>query len=90
MNKTLTYHWHGEYLLPDLALNDSGVPIGRYGRMRRAFLREHCPIEYSRLVLTEQLFPHLREVDEAARTRFETIVDSEAAHEIILSELVYR
>jgi hypothetical protein len=37
--------------------------------MRRAFLKEHAPITYNRLLLTEQLFPHLREVDAIADER---------------------
>ena len=69
----------GDYLLPLIALNkpptETVEPIGRYSRMRRAYLREHRPILYSRLSLSERLFPHLREVDEAARNRLETIAD---------------
>nr|WP_281352921.1 TnpV protein [Anaerocolumna sedimenticola] len=36
---------------------------GCYDRMRRAFLKEHLPIEYGRVLLSEQLFPHLRDRD---------------------------
>jgi hypothetical protein len=83
MNQEITYSWHGDYLLPDIRLSEplreelpsddstweKYPPIGRFGRMRRAFLKEHRPIEYSRLLLTEQLFPHLREVDAIANQR---------------------
>jgi hypothetical protein len=67
----LTYSLVGDYLLPNLALSDppDAPPIGRYGRMRRAFLKEHQPIEYSRLLLSERLFPHLRDVDTIADER---------------------
>ena len=87
----LTYTLVGDYFLPDLSLRDppDAPPLGRYARMRRAFLKEHRPILYSRLLLSEQLFPHLREIDEAAETRLRTIADREQAHEIILTELVY-
>jgi hypothetical protein len=63
INNGLTYSLVGDYLLPNLALSDppDAPPIGRYGRMRRAFLKEHQPIEYSRLLLSERLFPHLRD-----------------------------
>jgi len=75
----------GDYLLPNIALTEplrgkypsaestrEEFPVlGRYGRMRRAFLREHCPITYSRLLLSEKLFPHLREVDAIANQRRE-------------------
>jgi hypothetical protein len=57
--------------------------------LHRAYLREHRPILYSQLVLTERLFPLLWEIDEAAQTRLDAIGDIEIAHEIILAELVY-
>jgi hypothetical protein len=67
----LSYTQVGDYLLPNLTLGDepNAPPIGRYGKMRRAFLKEHRPIQYSILLLSEQLFPHLREVDEIANER---------------------
>ncbi|GHU87295.1 hypothetical protein FACS1894202_01350 [Clostridia bacterium] len=68
----ITYTRIGDYLLPNLTLSEHPgefPPIGRYGKMRRAFLKEHRPIEYSRLLLSEQLFPHLRIVDEIAVER---------------------
>jgi hypothetical protein len=69
--ENITYSAVGDYLLPNIALSDpkDAPPIGRYGKMRRAFLKEHKAIEYSRLLLTEKLFPHLREVDEIADER---------------------
>ena len=82
----------GDYLLPLITLNepppDQVEPLGRYARMRRAYLREHRPILYSQLLLSERLFPHLREIDEAAQHRQSAIADREIAHEIILAELV--
>ena len=85
------YHRSGDYLLPDIRLSDppDAPPLGRYGRMHKAYLREHRPILYSQLLLSEKLYPLCREVDEAAATRLATIPDREAAIEIILSELVY-
>ena len=67
----ITYTIVGDYYLPNLVLSDppDAPPIGRYGRMRRAFLKEHQPIEYSRLLLSERLFPHLRDVDAIADER---------------------
>jgi len=89
----ITYSRCGDYLLPNITLNEPPPelvePFGRYARMRRAYLREHRPIMYSQLLLSERLFPHLREVDEAARNRQTAIADRETAHEIILADLVY-
>jgi hypothetical protein len=89
----IEYIRYGDYLLPNIILSEPPhevtEPLGRYARMRRAYLREHRPILYNQLLLSERLFPHLREVDEAARSRAAAIANREAAHEIILAELVY-
>ena len=81
----------GDYLLPCITLSDppDAPPLGRYGRMHKEYLREHKPALYAELLLTEQLYSLCREVDEAAATRLAAIADREAAHEVILSELVY-
>jgi len=76
MEDTLIYTKHGDYLIPNIILSEPAdvKPIGRYAKMRRAYLKEHRPIIYSKLILTEQLFPHLREVDESAATWFEQMM----------------
>ena len=43
--------------------------------MRRTFLREHMPVQYSILAMQQKLFPHLREVQEAAERRLKLIMD---------------
>jgi hypothetical protein len=85
----LTYSQVGGYLLPDLRLNDSGEPLGRYGMLHKAYLREWKPALYAQLLLSERLYPLCREVDRAAETRLAAIPDRAAAHAIILGELVY-
>ena len=94
MKNEISYSRVGDYLIPDIALKpipaeEKDKPLGRYARMHRAYLREHRPILYSQLVLSEQLFPLLREIDEAAQTRLDAIGNADIAHEIILAELVY-
>ncbi|MCL2004098.1 MAG: TnpV protein [Oscillospiraceae bacterium] len=83
----------GDYLLPNIILSDPPPdmvePLGRYGRMHKAFLREHRPILYNTLLLSERLYPLCREIDEAAATRLATIPNRDIAHEVILAELVY-
>jgi len=46
--------------------------LNKYGRMRRAFLQEQKPMMFDDLVLTEQLFPHLYEVQEIAEKKSES------------------
>ena len=70
----LTYTKCGDYLIPDLLLSDTKeYHIGKYGRLRRAYLKEHRPILYTDLIVTEKLFPHLEEIDTACRKRLEII-----------------
>ena len=70
----LTYTKCGDYLIPDLVLSDTKeYHIGKYGRLRRAYLKEHRPILYTDLIVTEKLFPHLEEIDTACRKRLEII-----------------
>ena len=70
----LTYTQCRDYLIPDLVLSDtSEYHIGKYGRMRRAYLKDHRPALYSTLLLTEKLFPHLAEIDAAYKNRLDII-----------------
>jgi hypothetical protein len=72
----LTYTLRGDYYLPDITLGDppGAPPLGRYGRMRGAYLREHRPILYGRLLLGGRLFPHLWDVQATANERLVTIM----------------
>ena len=78
MTETLTYTMRGDYLLPNIQLSEPPMeevqPLGRYARMRKAFLKDNRKITYSKLLLSEKLYPHLREVDEAASRRYEQIM----------------
>ena len=87
----ITYTLVGDYYLPDIMLSDPPdvPPLGKYGIMHKAYLKEHKPILHTQLLLSERLYPLFREIDEAATTRLNTIPDKGVAHEIILSELVY-
>jgi hypothetical protein len=91
INNEISYSRAGDYLIPNIALSDppEAPPLGHYGMRHKAYLREHRPILYGRLLISERLYPLCREVDEVARTRLRAIPNREQAHEIILAELVY-
>lgn len=43
-----TYRQVGDYFIPNLVLPDDGnYQIGKYGRIRRSYLKEHHPILYN-------------------------------------------
>ena len=65
----------GDYWIPLIKLQPvEEKRLNKYGKMRRAFLQEQKPILFDDLVLTEQLFPHLYEVQEIAEKRMEVIM----------------
>ena len=71
----LTYTRCGDYYIPDLKLSEQPeAPIGKYGRMRRRYLKEHRPGLYSSLILSEKLYPHLLEIDRAAHERMDAML----------------
>ena len=71
----LTYTKNGDYLIPDLSLTEQeSRPLGKYGRMRKKYLEEHCPILWNQMILTETLFSHLREIEETANRRLEQMM----------------
>ena len=70
-----TYTQVGEVLLPDLVVESSEQrPIGKYGRMRKRYLKEQHPLLYSELLLSGKLYPHLLEIDDTCEGRLELLV----------------
>ena len=75
MAQELIYTSCGYYLIPDIRLSyTSDKPLGKYGRMRRAFLAENNPMLLDDMILTETLLPHLWEIDETAHRRVEQMI----------------
>ena len=70
----LSYTLHGDYYLPDLAVNEEESTYGKYGMLRKQFLKEHRPARYQYLVMTGELTGHLNQVDQDAREQVETLV----------------
>ena len=64
----------GDYSIPNLRLSET-PEIGKYGRMRKKYLKEHRPVLYNRLLLSEKLYPHLAEIDSTANMRLGQLMD---------------
>ena len=77
----------GDYFIPDLELPQESRPIGRWGRMRREYLREHKPIQYNCLLLSGELRTYLADLNEQAQDRLERIIDQMKATEGITEAL---
>ena len=69
MNSNPNYTKTGDYLLPNLTLNQPRKPLGKYGRLRRTYLKEHRPVLYNTMLLNGSLYPHLMEVEQTAESR---------------------
>ena len=83
-----TYRQVGDYFIPDLVLPDDGeYQIGKYGRMRRSYLKEHRKILYTNYVVEGTLFKHLSEIDQACNERMENIVSTMAKQEGVTEAL---
>ena len=80
------YTLHGDYYFPDLDLPE-GSSIGHYGRMRKAYLEEHRPGLYTRLILSGKLYEHLAEADQFCRDRMKRMIAQMAEAEGINEKL---
>ena len=77
-----TYRQEGDYLIPNLVLSDEPeYQIGKYGRMRRSYLKEHRPVLYANLLTSGTLHWHLAEIDQACSERMAIIVSDMARQE---------
>ena len=81
-----SYNEVNGYLIPNLVIQES-EPIGKYGRMRKQYLKEQHPIIFSELLLSEQLYPHLVEIDRACHGRMELLTRQMAAQEGVTEAL---
>ena len=70
----IEYRRNGDYLIPNIELNQPEKPLGKYGRMRRTFLKEDRQVLYNHLLLSGTLYPHLAEIDQAAKQRLEQMM----------------
>ena len=83
-----TYRQEGDYLIPNLLLPDeSEYQIGKYGRMRRSYLKEHRPILYANLLISGALHRHVAEIDRTCNERMEIIVSDMAKQEGVTESL---
>ena len=83
-----TYTQVGDVLLPDLSIGEAEQrPIGKYGRMRKRYLKGQHPVIFSELLLSGKLYPHLLEIDEACEGKMELLVLQMAKREGMTEQL---
>ena len=82
-----TYRQVGDYLIPDIELPERNYEIGKYGRMRHRYLKEHRKIQYTTMILNGTLYDHLEEIDRICNERMEIMATSTKKQQGITEEL---
>ena len=78
----------GDYLLPNLIIDETEQrPLGKYGRLRKQYLKEHRRGLYTNLLVTGKLFRHLVEIDKFGEAQMELITSQMARQECVTEAL---
>ena len=83
----MSYTLHGDYYLPDLVLREEEPTYGKYGMLRKQFLKEHRSAMYQYLLLTGKLNEHLNQTDQEAREQVETLMKQMTEKQGVTEEL---
>ena len=83
----IRYQLKGDYYLPVLELPKENRPIGRWGRLHKAYLKNHRPVLYQSLLLSGKLYTVLADLNEQATERCRLIIRQMAETEGITEEL---
>ena len=83
----MSYTLHGDYYLPDLVLREEEPTYGKYGMLRKQFLKEHRSARYQHLLLTGKLNEHLNQIAQEAREQVETLMEQMTEKQGVTEEL---
>ncbi len=83
----MSYTLHGDYYLPDLVLNEEEPTYGKYGMLRKQFLKEYRSARYQYMLLTGKLNEHLNQIDQEAREQVEMLMKQMAEKKGVTEEL---
>ena len=83
----MSYTLHGDYYLPDLVLREEEPTYGKYGMLRKQFLKEHRSARYQYLLLTGKLNEHLNQTDQEAREQVERLMEQMTEKQGVTEEL---
>ena len=87
MENGLEYLLAGDYYIPNFNLPEEHRTIGRWGRIHRKYLKEHCPMRLNDLILSGQLWTYLADLNEQAQERLSLIVEQMKASEGVTEKL---
>ena len=81
------YTLHGDYYLLDLVLREEEPTYGKYGMLRKQFLKEHRSARYQYMLLTGKLNEHLNQIDQEVREQVETLMEQMTEKQGVTEEL---
>ena len=81
------YTLHGDYYLPDLVLREEEPTYGKYGMLRKQFLKEHRSARYQYMLLTGKMNEHLNQIDQEVREQVETLMEQMTEKQGVTEEL---
>ena len=83
-----TYTKVGDYYIPNIAVpNTKKYNIGKYGNLRKTFLKKHHKSYYTILFMEGKLFEHLAEIDETCHKCLKDMIIKMAEQEGITEQL---
>ena len=78
----------GDYLIPNLTIDETEQRhIGKYGRLRKRYLKERRPALYSNMLLSGKLFQHLAEIEHVCEERMDLLPRQMAKQEGVTEAL---
>ena len=83
----MSYTLHGAYYLPDLVLREVEPTYGKYGMLRKQFLKEHRSARYQYMLLTGKLNEHLNQIDQEVREQVEMLMKQMVEKQGVTEEL---
>ena len=84
----IEYVRQGDYYIPNLTVPDeTEYQIGKYGRLRRTFLKEHHNWLYSTMLMQGTLLKHLAEIDEICHSTLKDMMSKMAKQEGVTEQL---
>ena len=83
----MSYTLHGDYYLPDLVLREEKPTYGKYGMLRKQFLKEYRSARYQYMLLTGKLNEHLNQIDQEVREQVETLMEQMTEKQGVTEEL---
>lgn len=84
----IEYNLVGDYYLPNLVLEvEEKVILNKYGLLRLNYLKEHKKADYIIMFMNKTLNKHLKEVQETAKARVDTLIKEFAKQDHINEEL---